>query len=801
MKIGRNRIMNMKTRYIFLTIATLALSACVKNTEPSEPEGMQMTFTAYQEGSEMTRTTVQDGGTQVYWEPSDEIKVFFNGSSGRFVSQNSENATVATFTGTINVVAGANGGGNASYTTWGLYPYRADATSDGSSVTTTLPAEQTGRAGSFAKNTNITVAQSSGLNLAFYNVCGGVRFSLTQEGIKRVTFEGNNEETIAGKIKVAFADGIPVVQEISEGEKMITLTAPNGGTFQTGQWYYISAIPGSLSKGHTMTFYKESESAKLTSSSPVTFKRGIFGSLADADEDLMFKPSGSGDEPNPDNYIRFSDPVAKYACVAKFDTNGDGEISIEEAEAVTSFNGLFADWNTVASFEEICYFKNVKSIDYLFYGCSKLVSITIPSNITDLGERAFYGCSSLTSIVIPSGITTIGDYTFFGCTSLVSVDIPSSVTSIGQYAFSSCLSLDSIILPSALKYLGQHAFSSSGLTQISIPDGVTTLNRYTFYNCSKLTTINIPYGISSIPEFCFNGCISLTSVSIPEGVTSIGYSAFSGVKMWKIELPSSISSLGHSCFGGIVCVILPSTSPISIQSTTFSDVAGVFVPSNMIPLYCVMTNWSQYASLIRPLESFREREVFTLASTGTVDMGTSVKWAAYNVGATKPEEYGDSFAWGETQTKTNYSWKNYFDSPNGDTKLFTKYFNGEGGKTKLDLEDDVAHVRWGNNWRMPTNEEWIELSTVCIWEWTTYEGVSGCMVYDFEGLHKLFFPAAGYYYYSEQRERGSDGFYWSSSLGSGDSRFAQCMVFTFDHYVSLDDGNRNLGYSIRPVCP
>ena len=229
-----------------------------------------MTFTAYQEGSEMTRTAVQDGGTQVYWEPADEIKVFFNGSSGRFVSQNTETATVATFTGTIDVVAGANEGGNANYTTWGLYPYRSDASSDGSSVTTTLPAEQTGRVGSFAKNTNITLAQSSGLNLAFYNVCGGLRFSLTQEGIKRVTFQGNNGEAIAGKIKVAFADGIPVVQEISEGEKMITLTAPNGGTFQTGQWYYISAIPGSLSSGYKMTFYKESESAKLTSTSSAT---------------------------------------------------------------------------------------------------------------------------------------------------------------------------------------------------------------------------------------------------------------------------------------------------------------------------------------------------------------------------------------------------------------------------------------------------------------------------------------------------------------------------------------------------
>ena len=223
----------MKTRYIFLAIAALAISACARNTEPSEPEGMHVTIKASLEGSNMTRTTLQNGGTQVYWEPSDEIKVFFRGTGNRFISQNTTLSKTADFTGSFSAVVGSNEGDASSHLIWGLYPFRSDATSDGSSVTTTLPAEQTGRAGSFAKNTNITLAQSAGLNLAFYNVCGGVRFSLTQEGIKRVTFEGNNGEAIAGKIKIAFANGIPIVQEVSEGESVITLTAPNGGTFQT----------------------------------------------------------------------------------------------------------------------------------------------------------------------------------------------------------------------------------------------------------------------------------------------------------------------------------------------------------------------------------------------------------------------------------------------------------------------------------------------------------------------------------------------------------------------------------------
>lgn len=278
----------MKTRYILLAIVALAISACVGNTLPSEPEEMPMTITAFQEGSEMTRTTVLGGGAQVYWEPSEQIQVFFKDASAIYTSSNTENALVTDFTGNLTGLEEAD----ANNLIWGLYPCNENASCDGEFVTTYLSPNQDGRTGSFAKNTHITLAQSKDQNLYFYSVCGGLRFSLTQEGIKRVTFEGNNGEAIAGKIKIAFANGFPVVQEISEGKTKITLTAPGGGTFQTGQWYYISAIPGSLPNGYTMIFYKESESAKLTSFSPVFFKRGIFGSLAIAEEDLIFNPSG-----------------------------------------------------------------------------------------------------------------------------------------------------------------------------------------------------------------------------------------------------------------------------------------------------------------------------------------------------------------------------------------------------------------------------------------------------------------------------------------------------------------------------
>ena len=842
----------MKTRYILFTVASLAISACARNNEPSEPEGMQMTFTAYQEGSQMTRTAVQDGGTQVYWEPADEIKVFFNGSSGRFVSQNSENATVATFTGTLNVIVGATEGVGYSTLTWGLYPYRADAVLEGDAMVTTLPASQTGRAGSFAKNTNISVAQSNGYGLAFYNVCGGLRFSLTQEGIKRVTFEGNNGEAIAGKIKGAFADGIPVVQEVFEGESVITLTAPNGGTFQTGQWYYISAIPGSLPGGYKMVFYKESESAKLTSSSSVTFKRGIFGSLADADEDLIFKPTG--DEPNPNDFIQFEDPIAKFACIEMFDSNGDGEVSYAEATSVTSLSGLFANWSTVTSFEEIKYFTSVTSTvgvfdgltklkkatipDFIikvgsfqgcssletvtlpatikslpvncFDGCTSLSSIALPTDLKSLPKNCFSGCSSLSSITLPTGLKAIPDNCFAQCSELSFIEIPSSVTSIGNYAFSNCIKLSDIDFPSGLGSIGIDAFACcSSITSIILPPSLTSLGERAFNWCTSLSSVKLPATLTTIPNGCFLCCEKLSSISWPQALTTIGDSAFAGCKFEKnectLELPSTITSIGKESFIGIHHLILPSTSFISITSRTFiKGYSFLYVPANMVEMYKARTYWSDLADWIRPINDYPAKHVVRGTKADAVDLGLSVKWASWNVGASAPEDFGDYFAWGETDPKWDYDWATYKWCRGSRENTLSKYntnstYGTVDNKTVLEMEDDAARVNWGGSWRVPTVDEIYELFTNCDSMWATENGVNG---YVFTSKKpgftdkKIFLPAADNRSGYNLNKTGS-GCYWASRISAEPY---EASYFYFSGSIGFDTNNRCKGLSIRPVC-
>lgn len=286
----------MKTRYILFAVAILAASSCAKETVQYSSGERQVVITATMEEAQGTRAAVQDGGKQVYWEPGDVIKVFFDGDGNKFTAQCSSLSRVSDFVGSVSTVGGANEGNSDVKHIWGLYPFRIDATSDGESVTTTLPSSQTGRDGTFASGTNITLARSENFGLAFYNVCGGIRFTLTQEGIKRITLEGNNSETLAGTFTATFENGVPAVKSVSESDTSITLRAPEGESFKTGVWYYIVSLPASLSKGFKLTFRSEAGTGTLNYGKAVSIKRGVFGSLADVDAGVEFTSGGGGEQ-------------------------------------------------------------------------------------------------------------------------------------------------------------------------------------------------------------------------------------------------------------------------------------------------------------------------------------------------------------------------------------------------------------------------------------------------------------------------------------------------------------------------
>ena len=188
-----------------------------------------------------------------------------------------------------------------------------------------------------------------------------------------------------------------------------------------------------------------------------------------------------------------------------------------------------------------------------------------------------------------------------------------------------------------------------------------------------------------------------------------------------------------------------------------------------------------------------------------VDLGlpSGLKWATYNVGATKPEEYGGYYAWGEIERKNDFTWSTY-KWCNGSENTMTKYctdsnYGTVDNKTVLDLEDDVAHVKWGGSWRMPTAEELLELIDNCAWMWTTLNGVNGCRLTSKINGNTIFFPAAGDFYLgTEIYNVGLHGGYWTSTIRDNLNSSAYGLIFANTAFIKRDY-SRFDGHCVRAV--
>ena len=288
----------MKNRYFTIAIAAIVLAVSCQREGFETVKMQELTFTASWEDEPVTRTVLDKDGSSVLWCPDEYFKVFSGTMSGQFYSMNADTTDVIEIRG--GLVPNNGNSGSASGTYFALYPYSADAVCDDSwngkaEITFKLSHEQNSGTGSFANNFAPAVAISNDFHFTFYNVCGGICFTLTEPGITEIKFSSLGNETLTGKVTVGFdSDGKPVINSVSDEKSYVTVTAPEDG-FVPGEKYYAMILPGQIS-GIAATMIKGGRGIVYKLEKNLSVKRSVFGNLKDIDNGLWEMPEAASYE-------------------------------------------------------------------------------------------------------------------------------------------------------------------------------------------------------------------------------------------------------------------------------------------------------------------------------------------------------------------------------------------------------------------------------------------------------------------------------------------------------------------------
>ena len=805
MKIGTttpNKTDAMKRLNLYcMALAVLAMGSCSLEHESIVPEELPgLKFTAVW-SDEASRTSLDENGTSVLWDPGDEIFVFQGvtaqgpSAMGKFKSTNAARQAQATFTGTME--------GECSGDYIAVYPYHpfhefgsamdmSEYGYGGYMVAHMIYPVQQGVEGSFALRTAPAAAVSSTNELVFHNICGGVRFSVTRSGIKKVSFSSVDGSPMSGMAYIIIGDdGLPMAmmggpEELGgKAQSFVDVVAPEGG-FVPGKNYYAMMAPQAHAEGIKITLYSDDGMAEKTLSGPITVKRSVFGKLDDIDSGLAFARK----TPVPE--------IVDLGLSVKWASCNLG------ASAPEGYGDYYAWGETAPKAEYTEYnYKWQASTLALKYTLSPSIYNVDPAPdnkwVLDPGDDA--------AVVNLGGSWRMPTAEEFeelasGCT--WTEETVNGIKGMRATSKVSGYTDQSIFIPYAGGKDDQNSgvdFSSENYiwssSNLQYPD---TESYYAGIVCTPFSFY--PWGQFNYFGFRFWG-LPVRPVYAGEVVHVTG-----------VELNESSLELEMGKTTQLVATVAPedasnkrviwSSSDESIAMVSEDGiVSGVGVGTAEIMAMTVDGGFTAACSV-----------KINYAIPEMVDLGlpSGVKWASFNLGASKPEGYGEYFAWGETEPNSDYSWSTYkwcMGRSSTLTKYCIWYYDGyydgynyyTDNNTELDSQDDAASANLGGSWRMPTLDECKELLDNCSKTWTTRNGIYGRLVTGPNG-NSIFLPAAGTRY-GTKIDRSS-GNYWSSSLNSSlnigiSSNYAGSICFSPD-YIFWGEIDRENGRSVRPVC-
>lgn len=795
--------MTLKNNRFFLKVAGLmmalaAAGGCAPEEQPEEAPGVskiEMTFQASAE-QQVTKTVIQEDNS-VFWSPGDAISIFSGSGTGggsRFSTDITEPAALASFSGSLQTVTGGGEGSSpGSGYFWGIYPYDTANSCSGTSVTLNIPDSQTAKAGSFGVGLFPSVAHSGNLNLAFYNVCGGLCFTVSRRGILSMTFSSRGDVPIAGKVKVEFgSDDRPEVVEVLDPRTSVTLTAPDASGFEPGVPYYLVLMPGTLALGIQVSFETaDHKTGSFSSSRSQTVKRSVFGKLQNIDS---YVTSWTKIAPEPEsvdlglsvNWATFNLGAAAPEEYGDYFTWGDTEPNYEPGYARSED----AVWKVGKT--------GYDSSSYKWTGSSKYGSDSALEPEDD-AARANWG-DAWRMPTKDEFDELLNDCTWSAAT----------VNGVDGYLVTS---------------------NKTGYTDKSIflPKMGTRALGFVVSSWNYYLTSTSTGGKADVLNLSTTGPVMET------------YWKDSGFQIRPVEKTVRISGLAISREELTLYEGRSVTLSVTVTPATAEDKTLVWSSSNTsvasVDQNGVVSALQQGSSTITAETSDHRYKVtceltvkpFTAQA---VDLGLSVLWSSVNLGAVNPEDSGDYLAWGETDPyyKDGYAqstepvWKNGKEEGYRDksykfavmgkysyeyTKYVTKSSYGTvDNNTELDPEDDAAAVNWGGGWHMPTKAEWDELMNGCTWTKVTRNGMYGWRVTGKTAGYtdkSIFLPAAGYrsgtaYFFYEYND-AKYGFYWSASLREDYSDpysiYFSCFSDSQGPFWSTD--RRTQGNSVRPV--